>query len=89
MMKSFKNFWEGKVSFVQSFWFYYFIGGTVISFPLYKEPGLFVNFYLIFFYVLLSFYVLERGKVQKIIKKLKRKKNKVRDGQLQDKSILV
>ena len=74
MMKSFKNFWEGKVSFVQSFWFYYFIGGTVISFPLYKEPGLFVNFYLIFFLCAIIFLCVVTWKSAENYKKVKKKK---------------
>ena len=33
MKKNFKNFWEGKVSFGQSFWLWYFIGGSALSIP--------------------------------------------------------
>ena len=59
MKKNLKNFWEGKVSFGQSFWLWYFIGGSVLSIPFFVISdesiessaglGLFIILYFIFF----------------------------------------
>jgi len=32
------TFWQGKVSFVQSFWLWYFIGGSVLTIPFWLVP---------------------------------------------------
>ena len=38
MKKDLNKFWNGKVSFVQSFWLWYMVGTTVLSLPFWIVP---------------------------------------------------
>ena len=84
MKKNLKIFWEGKVSFGQSFWLWYFIGGSVISIPFFvisEESinssvglSLFIILYFIFFVCALIFLIIGAWKSAENYKKIKKKK---------------
>ena len=84
MKKNLKNFWEGKVSFGQSFWLWYFIGGSALSIPFFVISdesiessaglGLFTILYFIFFVCALIFLIIGAWKSAENYKKIKKKK---------------
>jgi len=84
MNKSLKNFWNGKVSFGQSFWLWYFIGGSVLAIPFYiitddsidSSVGLslFIILYFLFFISVLIFLIIGTWKSAENYKKIKKKK---------------
>ena len=84
MKHNLKQFWEGKVSFGQSFWLWYFIGGTILSIPFFVITdasidssaglGLFIILYFIFFICALIFLIIGAWKSAENYKKIKKKK---------------
>ena len=84
MKKNLKNFWEGKVSFGQSFWLWYFIGGSALSIPFFVITdesidastgiALFTILYFIFFACALIFLIIGAWKSAENYKKIKKKK---------------
>ena len=84
MKKNLKNFWEGKVSFGQSFWLWYFIGGSALSIPFFVISdeslessvglSLFIILYFIFFVCALIFLIIGAWKSAENYKKIKKKK---------------
>ena len=84
MKKNFKKFWDGKVSFGQSFWLWYFIGGSALSIPFFVITdesidastgiALFTILYFIFFACALIFLIIGAWKSAENYKKIKKKK---------------
>ena len=84
MKKNLKNFWEGKVSFGQSFWLWYIIGGSALSIPFFvisdesiessAGHALFTILYFIFFVCALIFLIIGAWKSAENYKKIKKKK---------------
>jgi len=84
LKKKLKNFWEGKVSYAQSFWLWYFVGGSVLSLPLFlisdetidssSGAALFTTIYFIFFVCTLVFLIIGTWKSAVNYKKIKKKK---------------
>ena len=84
MKKKLKTFWEGKVSFGQSFWLWYFIGGSALGIPFYiitddsidssAGLGFFIIIYFLFFIRALIFLIIGTWKSAENYKKIKNKK---------------
>ena len=82
MKRNLKQFWEGKVSFGQSFWLWYFIGGSILSIPFFvitdasidSSTGiaLFTTLYFIFFICVLIFLISGTWKSAENYKKIKK-----------------
>lgn len=86
MKKNLKNFWEGKVFYGQSFWLWYFIGGSALSIPFFLTTdeaidsstgvALFTLVYFIFFICALIFLIIGTWKSAENYKIKQKNKNK-------------
>ena len=86
MKKSLKFFWEGKVSYGQSFWLWYFVGGSLLSIPFFfitdeaidSSAGvtLFTIIYFILFICAIIFLVIGTWRSAENYKRIQKNKNK-------------